>query len=169
MRKINNRQLESEQAARRVVQQARLFRLLARRLELSQPDRADRVARALPTDAPGPLPLLDAAAVASAGELDQLCGHAVRMLAKGGQVAGVLDLLGNLSPERVAAIWWALPPHRRRVIYRDDACGYHVAQYRDYLPAAEIELEQMIADTPATSITYDLAREMLPYGEPHAL
>jgi hypothetical protein len=166
---INNEQRQREQGSRRAAQQARLFRLLARRLELNQPDRAGRIARALPDDAPGPLPLLDAAAVAGAGELDQLCAAAVRLLAKGGQVGGVLDLLGYLSPERVAAIWWALPPDRRRVIYRDDACGYHVAQYRDYLPAAEIELEQLIADTPATSITYDLAREMLPHGEPHAL
>jgi hypothetical protein len=167
MPKINNE--EREQAARRIVQQARLYRLLARRLELNQPDRAGRIARALPDDAPGPLPLLDAAAVASAGELDQLCAHAVRTLTKGGQLGGVLDLLGYLSPERVAAIWWALPPYRRRVIYRDDACGYHVAQYRDYLPAAQAELEQLIADTEGDELTVALAREMLPYGESHAL
>jgi hypothetical protein len=163
---------ERTQAARRIVTLARFLATLARRPELCQHDRADRIARALPQDAPGPLPLLDAAGVAGAGELDQLCAAAVRILGrKGGTVAPLLDLLGYLPPERVAAIYWALPADRRRVFDRDPACSYQVAQYRDLLPAAQAELDTLIEQTTATEtdVTYALAREMLPYGEPHAL
>jgi hypothetical protein len=154
------------QAARRIVTLARFLATLARRPELCQSDRANRITRALPNDAPGPLPLLDATGVAGAGELDQICAAAVRILSrKGATVAPLLDLLGYLPPERVAAIYWALPPNRRRVFDRDPACSYHVAQYRDLLSAAQAELDELIAGTEPTSesaeFTSAFAREML--------
>ena len=38
------------------------------------------MARALPDDAPGYLPLLDAVQVVGSGETDRMCGYAIRLL-----------------------------------------------------------------------------------------
>jgi hypothetical protein len=144
-------------AARRIVTQARLYRLLARRVEFANHDRISRARRALDVEPTGPLHLLDAVSVINAGELDQLCGYAVRLLSsKGKRTAELADMLGMLDPERITAIWWALPKDRRRALQRDPACGYHIHKYRNDLPAAERELQDLIEDTPTSDHGYEL-------------
>ena len=73
----------SDEARRhRVALLARRLRLIARRPELQANKQADRVARALPDDAPGYLPLLDAVQIIGASETDRMCGHAIRLLSR---------------------------------------------------------------------------------------
>jgi hypothetical protein len=63
------------------------------------------VARALPDDAPGYLPLLDAVQIIGSNETDRMGGYAVRLLTRpNGRIAEILDLLSMLSPDRVCAI-----------------------------------------------------------------
>jgi hypothetical protein len=144
-------------AARRIVTQARLYGMLARRVEFANHDTISRANRALASEPTGPLHLIDAVAVIRAGELDQLCGYAVRLLSsKGKRTTEVADVLGMLDPERIAAIWWALPKNRRPALQRDPACGYHIHKYRRDLPAAQRELEDLIEDTPTTDHGYEL-------------
>jgi hypothetical protein len=144
-------------AAKRIVIRARLYRLLARRVEFAGGDQIGRARRALNPEPTGPLHVLDAVAVVGAGELDQLCGYSVRLLSrKGKSTRELADLLGMLEPERVAAIWWALPVDRRSALERDPACGYHIGRYRDALSAAERELEELIEDTPTTDLGHEL-------------
>jgi hypothetical protein len=144
-------------AAKRIVIRARLYRLLARRVEFAGGDRISRACRALSPEPTGPLHVLDAVSVIGAGELDQLCGYAVRLLSrKGKRTSELADLLGMLGPERVAAIWWALPADRRQTLERDPACGYHIGRFRDGLSTAERELEDLIEDTPTTDMGHEL-------------
>lgn len=159
---------EREQAAHRIVMLARSIVLQVRRPELRQPDRSERIRRA--TSGDSALPLLDIASAAGAGERDQILAAIVQVLSRpNAQVGAVLEICRALDPETVAAIWWALPEDRRSVIYRDDVCGYTVAHYRDYLPAAQHELDELLAATEpagdfAADVTRTLARSMLPMG-----
>jgi hypothetical protein len=144
-------------AAQRIVMRARLYRRLARLPEFARGDGIGRADRALNLAPLGPLHVLDAVAVIGADELDQLCGYAVRLLSrKGTHTRDLADLLGMLNPERLTAIWWALPADRRHALERDPACGYHIGRFRDDLPAAEWELEALIEDTPTTDTGHEL-------------
>jgi hypothetical protein len=106
---------------------ARAYRILARRPELWTDDCPERVRHALTDDGPGRLSALDAVLVFQTGKLDVLCAYAVAMLHRpGARNAEVLDLLGMLDPDRIAAIYYALPEERRGVVTRDPVWAYHV-------------------------------------------
>ena len=95
---------------------ARLYRLLADRPEFMHEDLGERIDRTAP-DVATCVSEVDAELVAHASELDRLCGYAVRLLRRGGAgSSALLDLLGVLRPERVAAIAYALPEERRRAL-----------------------------------------------------
>jgi hypothetical protein len=121
----------------RIALLARRLTVLAQRPELLTADPDTCVAQALTDSAPGPLELLDAVLATSAGELDRMCAHAVRWL--GSTSAGkraVLDVLGVLTPDRIVAMYYALPPERRKVARRDPAWAFHVQQVEAEMPAA---------------------------------
>ncbi len=101
---------------------ARLYRLLADREDLmwaTASDIADRIERTSPPYRMVPLPLVEALAVEDVTEVDRVCGVAVRLLRKGSN-SGVIDLLGYLEPDRLAAVALALPEERRRTILGKD-------------------------------------------------
>lgn len=141
----------------RIALLARRYRLLARRPELLAAKRTDRLARALPDDAPGPLSLLDAMLVVGAGELDRMCGYAVRVLArKGVQTTELLDVLGALDPDHICAIYYALPDARRKAITRDPVWAHHVHKIEQAMAdeaGAWIEAEL----PPASAVSAQLA------------
>ena len=95
---------------------ARLYRLLADREEYLQLRGERRFDRTSPSEAPS-LSVVDAELVANATEIDRLCGAAVRLL-RMGMSAGVVEILGWLEPERLAAVALALPEKRREAVLR---------------------------------------------------
>ena len=138
---------------------ARRFALLARRREFLAVNPEHRVSHALTEDAPGPLHLLDAAQTIGASELDRLCAHAVLLLDSPGRPsAALLDVLGVLDPDRICAIYFALPPERRAGVLRDPCWAHHVQQVERDMPAAIAEVEELVAETPTSNLGYELAR-----------
>jgi len=97
---------------------ARLFRVLADRPDYLRHDLGERIERTAATASPSLSPV-DADLIAIASELDLLCGYAVSLL-RSKASGSVLDLLGMLSPERLAAVALALPESRRETILRRD-------------------------------------------------
>ena len=99
--------------------------MLARRPELWSHDVGAAVQHALTDEGPGRLCALDAVLVFQTGKLDVLCAYAVAMLRRdGARSAEVLDLLGMLDADRIAAIYYALPEERREVVTRDPVWAY---------------------------------------------
>ena len=63
--------------------------------------------------------------VIGASELDRLCVSAVATIAAGRRrLALLLDVLGNLDPDRILAMYWALPPDRREAVMSDPVWAY---------------------------------------------
>lgn len=96
---------------------ARLYRLLADRPEYMRVglDIRERIEKTSPPIRATRLPLVEALAVEDVTEVDRVCAAAVRRLRKGAS-ADVLDLLGYLEPDRLAAVVLALPENRRRAV-----------------------------------------------------
>lgn len=117
----------SEMDAQRIALMARLFRLLADRPEFLTTNVGSRIDAAWTTSAPGSLPALDRWLVTQAGELDRLCGYAVAKLRSSAPPV-LLDVLGLLDPERIVAIYYAMPEDRRSAVLRDGAWGYYVGR-----------------------------------------
>ena len=143
-----------------VAANARRFRLLARRPEFLSPLRSARIHYAL-DDEIGPTHLFDAAQLVGASVLDRFSGYVVALLnsSERRSVATLLDAIGILEPDRVAAIYFALKAEHRYEMRRDPACAYHVQQIEADVPAAETVLEEMLAATAETSeVGYDVAR-----------
>jgi hypothetical protein len=142
---------EGVNRAYRIALLARRYALIARRPEFQTPNQPDRLQHALAAEPPGPLPLLDAAQAVGSTELDRLCGYAVALLRRPGRTSEILDLLGVLDPDRIAAIYFALPAERRNVITRDAACAFHVYHApRDETEAALSDVEALVATTDTT-------------------
>ena len=101
-----------------VVLWARLYRVLADHDEYMRDDPGERIDRTAANVSPC-LSEVDAALIANASELDFVCAYAVRLLRKSASAA-VLDLLGIMRADRLAAIAYALPEDRRKAIVRRD-------------------------------------------------
>jgi hypothetical protein len=99
---------------------ARWFGLLADRVELLRPDPAERVEVLLRDGGLDGAHPFDARFIADAGELDLMCGYAVRVMRAGGQLGPLLDVLGMLSAARVVGMYYALPDDRRVHVRRAD-------------------------------------------------
>lgn len=141
---------------------ARRFRLLATNFGYGDDDREDRIRYALgagPYANEPPPHLFDLAGIAGASELDRFCGQVVAFLAEHWDRLNpqVVDLLGNLEPDRVAAIYFALPPNRRGFLRRDFYWETFVGEVERELPEAERRLRELIEATPASDIGYVLA------------
>ena len=96
--------------------------------------------------------------VIGASELDRLCASAVATIAAGRRPLGVLlDVLGNLDPDRILAMYWALPPERREAVMSDPVWAYHVHRSPD-LRDEEANIRDLIDETPTSGIGYALAR-----------
>jgi hypothetical protein len=76
--------------------------------------------------------------------LDKLCAQAVAIISEGGKVLGpLLDALSVLEPDRLVAMWLALPEERREVVLKDHTWARYVH---------DADLEE-IAEAPRTSTT----------------
>ena len=70
----------------------------------------------------------------------------------------LLDALGVLDPDRVAATYFALPEKRRETLLRDYDCARHVREVEREVPDAEAALRDLIEETPTSEVGYMLAR-----------
>lgn len=132
--------------ANKIAMLARLYQLLARRPELLTHGPQERRQKTI-YDPPVPISALDAAMVSEATELDLLCGYAVRRLSQpGATLKGVLDVLGMLTPERVCAMYLALPKERRRLIQRDPVWGWYTQQIPSDVADAQWEIASLDTD-----------------------
>jgi hypothetical protein len=102
---------------------ARRFRLLADRPEWMLAHREELIERML--DRAVAVSELDRTLILHATELDRLCAYAVRVLSKRSAKL-LVDVLGVLNPDRIVAMYFALPVRRRGFMLRDPAWGYHV-------------------------------------------
>jgi hypothetical protein len=139
---------------------ARRYELIARRPEFQSPDRGVRIAHALAEEPPGELVLFDVAMVIGASEIDRFCGYVVSALSSGGAgMSRLLDVLGVLDDDRVAAIYYALPEEaRERVLRLDGAFAVIVSRIESAMPDAEAALRDLLDSTPTSEIGYRLAR-----------
>jgi hypothetical protein len=129
----------------RIVVWSRLYRLLADRDEYMHPDLEARVQATAPRRAPS-LSGIDAQAIEDMTEIDRLCGGAVRKLRKTASEP-VIDLLGWLNADRLAAVALALPEARRRRVLRDPVWARALASITE---EAIQEVETLIADAEAS-------------------
>jgi len=131
----------------RIAFKARLYRLLSQRPEYLSTDRAEVIERLL--DAPVPLGDLDRTLLLHAGELDRLCGYAVRTLAQRAHTPA-LHVLAVLDPDRLAAMYYALPEDRREWVRRDEAWAYHVDRVPEDAEQAVAEVAEWAQDSQRT-------------------
>jgi hypothetical protein len=137
-----------DQRVFKVAALARGYALLARRPEFWTSDVSERLAHGTSDDGPGRLSAFDSIMVAQSGPIDRVCAYAVVVLSrKGGRTTEVLDVLGMLDPDRLVAIYYALPEQRREVVLRDPAWAYHLHQApRAQIAAALRDLEELDTD-----------------------
>jgi hypothetical protein len=122
---------------------ARRFVLLADRPELCVTDRAERIERLL--DLCIPIGEIDRTAVLHASELDLVCVQALRVLRKSSNKL-LLDALGIMDPDRVCALYYALPVRRRKAVLRDPVWAYDVANGPTEVEAAINDLRVLSDD-----------------------
>lgn len=85
---------------------------------------------------PIPLDELDRLAMLTSTEVDRLCAEAVVALSKPGPKKVLLDVFALLGPDRLAAIFYAVPKNRRGTLRRNPYVGHAVQQVEDEMPAA---------------------------------
>jgi hypothetical protein len=136
--------VEPMDASYRIALWVRLYRLLSERPEYLIADAGERIERLI--DARLAMSEYDRQLVMGAGELDRLCGHAVRKLGKHAPGA-VLDVLGVLDPDRLLAMYHALPNGRRASVRRDPAWSYHIDHAPTGLEAAIAEVVALATES----------------------
>jgi len=129
--------------ATRIALLARRYRLLAERPELLTASRAELIERMLAAQVA--IGEFDRTLILHASELDRLCAHAVRSLARRAPGA-VLDVLGVLHADRLAAMYYALPDGRREAVRRDPAWSYQVEHVPPGTDEAVAEVERCAQD-----------------------
>lgn len=150
---------------------ARLYRVLADRNEYMREDPGERIDRTAPNVA-SCLSEVDAELAGRATELDRLCGYAVRLLRKN-VAAPVIDLLGIVRDDRLAAIAYALPEDRRRAIVRRDPVWARAVAAFDPETMADVEdlaaeLDALAKDTDAEirrCLGVEFAADVIEFGQ----
>lgn len=129
--------------ATRIAMLARLYLLLGKHPEYLTANTGERIDRAL--DAPIPLNAVDKTLLMAATEIDRVCGYTV-MLLRGQTSKPLLDALGVMDPDRIVAMYYALPDRRREIVKRDPAWAYHIEHEPEGLAAVMSETKDWIAD-----------------------
>ncbi|MBI2690561.1 MAG: hypothetical protein HYX29_01255 [Solirubrobacterales bacterium] len=96
------------------------------------------------------------------------------MLRRGGSIKAILDLLGTFEPERLLAIYFALPEDRRKIVRRGDGVwAYRIERAPEGIEEAGFFLEDMnVTDPePVPQELADFRRERRRFlaGLPHEL
>lgn len=139
--------------ATRIAMLARLYLLLGKHTEYMTADVGERIDRAL--EAPIPLNALDKTLLMAATEIDRVCGYTV-MLMRGETSKPLLDALGVMDPDRIVAMYYALPDRRREIVRRDPVWAYHIEHAPEGLADVMSETKDWITDL--DRIEADMAR-----------
>lgn len=139
--------------AYRIAFLARRYRLLSERPEYLTANRAELIKRMLAAQVA--VGEFDRTLILHASEVDRLCAHAVRALAHRAPAA-VLDVLGVLHPDRLAAIYHSLTPKRQAAVRRDPAWAYQIEHAPPETAEAVAEVEGWAEDI--QQVTARLAR-----------
>lgn len=134
--------IDTPQRALNIALRTRQFGLLADYPDAAVESRGERIERTMEPYRPAGLCDLDEQLIERAGELDRLCGYAVRTLRDKAQTS-LLDLLASLGADRIVAMYYALPePRRRAVVKRDAAWAFHVMRAPERMDTAFERVEQ---------------------------
>jgi hypothetical protein len=107
----------------RIAMLARLYLLLGLHPEFMTTKTGELRSRVM--DAPIPLNCVDRTLVMGATEIDRMCAGTVMVLRE--QMSKpILSALGFLDPDRIVAMYYALPNRRRKQVKDDPVWGYHV-------------------------------------------
>jgi hypothetical protein len=139
--------------ATRIALLARLYMLLGKHPEYLTASTGERIDRAL--EAPVPLNGVDKTLLMAATEIDRVCGHTVMVL-RGQTSKPLLDALGVMDPDRIVAMYFALPDRRREVVRRDPAWAYHIEHAPEGLAEVMAGTEDWIKE--CDRIEADMAR-----------
>jgi hypothetical protein len=112
---------------------ARTYTLLSERPEYLIADAGERIERVL--DPPLPLNSVDKTLLMAVTEIDRVCGYTVSLLRQRMSKA-LLDGLGVMDPDRLVAIYYALPKNRRQHVRKDPVWAYHI----DHAPEGLVEV-----------------------------
>jgi hypothetical protein len=107
----------------RIAMLARLYVLLGRHPEFMTTNTGELHDRVV--DSPVPLNCVDKTLIMGATEVDRLCAHTVMVL-RGQMSKPLLDAIGVMDPDRIVAMYFALPNRRRAQVKQDAAWAYHV-------------------------------------------
>jgi hypothetical protein len=122
---------------------ARLYMLLGKHPEYLTANTGERIDRAL--EAPMPLNAVDKTLLMAATEIDRVCGHTVMVL-RGQTSKPLLDALGVMDPDRIVAMYYALPDRRREIVRRDPAWAYHIEHAPEGLAEVMAETQDWIKE-----------------------
>jgi hypothetical protein len=129
--------------ATRIAMLARLYMLLGKHPEYLTANTGERIDRAL--EAPMPLNGVDKTLLMAATEIDRVCGHTVMVL-RGQTSKPLLDALGVMDPDRIIAMYYALPDRRREIVKRDPAWAYHINNAPEGLAEVMAETQDWIKE-----------------------
>lgn len=129
--------------ATRIAMLARLYLLLGKHPEYLTANTGERIDRAL--DAPIPLNAVDKTLLMAATEIDRVCGYTV-MLLRGQMSKPLLDALGVMDPDRIVAMYYALPDRRREIVKRDPVWAYAIEHAPEGLSDVMSETKDWITD-----------------------
>lgn len=115
----------------RIALLARLYVLLGKHPEYLTANTGERIDRAL--DAPIVLNGFDLTLLMAATEIDRVCAHTVMVL-RDQRNNGLLDALGVMDPDRIVAMYYALPDGRRERVRNDAAWAYHIDHAPEGMP-----------------------------------
>jgi hypothetical protein len=141
---------------------ARRFRQIATTFGYDADEREERLYYALGGGPHARSPqthLFDLAGIAGASDLDRFCAAAVVILDQHGDDVGphTVDLLASLEPDRAAAIYFALPPERRRFLRRDPYWETYIAAVEPAMSEAERRLRELLDATLSSAPALALA------------
>lgn len=139
--------------ATRIAMLARLYVLLGKHPDYLTSDTGERIDRAL--NAPIPLNAVDKTLLMAATEIDRVCGYTV-MLLRGQTSKPLLDALGVMDPDRIVAMYYALPDRRRKIVLSDPAWAYHIEHAPEGLAQVMSETVDWLSDF--DRIEADMAR-----------
>ncbi len=123
---------------------ARRYRLLAERPEYLSGTHGQRIELLLKSG----LGDLDRTLILHSRDIDRLCGHLVNLLRTAHRTPLTsLEAFGVMDPDRLAAVYWALPSNRRAAVLRDPVWACHINNAPPGVGQAIEEIEQLAEET----------------------
>jgi hypothetical protein len=123
---------------------ARRYRLLSERPEYLTGTHGQRIELLLKSG----LGELDRTLILYTSAIDRLCGHLVTLLrTESDTPSALLDAFGVMDPDRIVAVYYALPDGRREEVRSDPVWAYHILNAPPGVGQAIEEIAQLAEET----------------------